>query len=257
MATTTVSGSGSTVNNGGTILQAGNVPSSRNFQNFGVNETVLKRRENDIIESHYSGVGSAFRGSTSSLDGQITESASTGYCNVNINTHGFSVGDVFYVSGNDVSAYNTAHKVLEVTDSNNVKTNIRYTSNSTTAGSYSVKARDFATMTAGEYVAKILGTQIAGTADTFLASGAAYTSGRQPINFLESMKVAMLTGRSWTGGQDGPPNYTDTVSESTLDYTSAMGNDDAARPTDAVPGELTYRTGAATPTQDEYAARTN
>jgi len=107
-------------------------------------------------------------------------------------------------------------------------------------------------MVAGRYVMKKANGFINGTASTLLNSCASNSAGRmRAIPFLETTR-AMGSGylTSWdyeTGAITKGANAGAAVS---------FGEDNAARPTDAVPGELQYKTGAKIPVQDEYKPRT-
>ena len=107
-------------------------------------------------------------------------------------------------------------------------------------------------MVAGRYIMKKNTSYVNGSASTFLTS-CANDGQSKSIALLETTR-AMGSGylTSWdyeTGAITKGANAGAAVS---------FGEDNAARPTDAVPGELTYKTGSPTPTnwQDEYKPRT-
>lgn len=106
-------------------------------------------------------------------------------------------------------------------------------------------------MRVGEYVIRKVTTKLANLTNTVLRSGASDFGLRRAIKFIEGMRTTFLHGWSWVSDKDGAPTYTATRNTQFWGF----GTDDAARPSLAVPGELVYRTGASTPTTDEYQPR--
>jgi hypothetical protein len=95
-------------------------------------------------------------------------------------------------------------------------------------------------------------TTLAGSANTFLRSGASDSSDTT-IHRIESIRTRRFT----TAIRNGTYNvYTNTFSTPVSGSLDSFGTDDASRPTLAVPGELTYKTGAKIPVNDEYAKKT-
>lgn len=106
-------------------------------------------------------------------------------------------------------------------------------------------------MVAGEYIMRKRTRYVNGSASTLLTSCASDVGIRRAIPKLETTR-AMGSGylTSWdyeTGAITKGANAGGTTS---------FGNDVAARPTDAVPGALTYKTGAKLPVEDDYKPRT-
>ena len=99
------------------------------------------------------------------------------------------------------------------------------------------------------------GQNIMGTADSGI-SAASDVGLRRPINrFYGYQRLHItswdyVTGAATTGAGAGV-----TVLASGLDGVTGQLADNAANPTNAVPGELVYRDGSANPIQDEYKAR--
>jgi hypothetical protein len=104
-------------------------------------------------------------------------------------------------------------------------------------------------------IAKKTTDSLSGVANTVLQSGAADPNGRKSIHKIESVVTRKLTtairnnkwneySGEWEAGF--PQSSTDN-----------FGNDDAANPNSSVPGELTYKTGAKLPVNDDYKAKTN
>lgn len=103
-------------------------------------------------------------------------------------------------------------------------------------------------------VAQRYTTALAGVANTALQSGADVPGQIRSIHKLEVLRTRRLTTalrankyNRYTGAWDAgyPAVAVDT-----------LANDDAATPSRAVPGELTYKTGALVPVNDEYSPKT-
>jgi hypothetical protein len=114
----------------------------------------------------------------------------------------------------------------------------------------------FGKMEVGQFVAKVLGTRIAQTDNTFLRSGAAETASRTSLHYARGNRRYDITDWSYTtgaatkGGNEG----------NLFTYVDPVGGAAQAHepfPTDAVPGELVYLVSGKTPDQDNYKARTN
>lgn len=128
------------------------------------------------------------------------------------------------------------------------------TGSSGNVGTYSFGTNFAYQMVPGRYIMKKATSHINGSANTLLTSCAADVGIRRPIPFLETTR-ALGSGylTSWdyeTGAITKGANAGAAVS---------FGTDDAAHPTDAVPGELAYKTGSPNPSdwQDEYKPRSN
>lgn len=136
------------------------------------------------------------------------------------------------------------------------ETNATIAAGTATAGVFkAVDAGLFAKMTAGEYIIRRQADKIAGVSNTVLNSGAS-DFGRNSIHKKENRRTTRMIQAGWNfaTGQF----LTDPVNA--LD---SFGNDDAARPTRAIPGELVLfvhgpsTDGAlAVPLQDDYKAKT-
>ena len=125
----------------------------------------------------------------------------------------------------------------------------------------------FATMTEGSYVMRKVTTTLHGKANTTLRSGGSDYGLNRGIHKVESygtVKVAQaIRHNAWSafsGAWDG--DYPFTSREGMFNIgsgvTTAIGDhdqDDAASPTQDIPGELVYQTGSNTPTQDDYKAQ--
>lgn len=149
--------------------------------------------------------------------------------------------------GNIASSRFTAKNVLgesEYVFSGNKLTNLSGLAKSVSAGT-------FAVLTKAKYVIRKVTTTLAGVANTAILSGASDFGNRIAIKKVESMRTTFLSSLSWTADNDGMPTYAFTKSQKNTAY----GNDHAARPTLAVPGELVYIVGN-TPQLDDYAAKT-
>lgn len=104
-------------------------------------------------------------------------------------------------------------------------------------------------------VGKKVTSSLAGVSNTVLLSGAGNPGGIRSIHKVETVTTRKLT----TALREN--RYNEVTGEFDAGYpevvTDTFDSDDAANPTMAVPGELTYKTGAANPVTDEYAAKTN
>ena len=122
----------------------------------------------------------------------------------------------------------------------------------TTSLSKSITAGVFATMTKGRYIIRKVTGYLANVVNTKLQSGASDYGHRKAIHKIESMRMSFLYGLSWTG-VSGSVVYTMNKSNTNTAY----GNDDAARPTLAVPGEFTYLVSGKLPTRADYSRKTS
>lgn len=149
--------------------------------------------------------------------------------------------------GNIASTRFTAKNVLG--ESDYVSSGVKLTTNSGLAKS--VSAGTFAVLAVRKYIIRKVTTTLAGVANTVLQSGASDFGNRRAIHKTESARTTFLSALSWTADNDGMPTYAFTKSQKN----TAFGNDNAASPTLAVPGELVYIVGN-TPVLDDYAAKT-
>jgi len=108
---------------------------------------------------------------------------------------------------------------------------------------------DFATMTPGEYVIRRNCSQLCGEANTLLQSGGNAAGAHHSIHFRTTRQTVMIDSWDYATGE---PTYNAT-NPSGCDF----GDDDAATPSLAVPGELCYMVTGATATTDEYQPRTH
>lgn len=115
-----------------------------------------------------------------------------------------------------------------------------------------VSAGTFAVMEAGSYIIRKVTTTLAGVANTVLRSGASDFGHRRSIHSIQSVRNSFLTTQSWAY-VNGVLTYTNTVTNSHTAYSA----DNAAAPTLAVPGELTYLPNGKTPYNDNYKEKTS
>lgn len=103
-------------------------------------------------------------------------------------------------------------------------------------------------------ISALVTTELAGLADTAIKNPGAKEAVRG-INKFETDESALLT----TAIRDGKFNrYTGAWDSGyPSGVTVSFSQDDAAVPSGAVPGELTYMAGSVVPTNDEYAPRYN
>lgn len=241
MATTTISGS-TVRNNSGTVFGGGAIVGSK-FRALTQtsNATGAVDKFTGIYPSWKTGVESILKGNAVAITA-ITQSASTGYVNIQKSTHGLSVGSLIVVYGADVTQYNTVHRVTVVTDANNVRTDVRYTSNTATHGSYKSFTGNFAKMVSRQFIGTIIGSTVAGVASSVLRIPAAHFI-RFPYNPARGNRRYDITGWNYvTGAATKGGN----AGVQVLYHDIAANNDSLAFepfPSRAVPGELTYNAG--------------
>lgn len=253
MATTTISGSGTRVR--GTILGAGNVAGS-NFKTLSLPSNAIDAvtKFTTIYPSYKTGVESILKGNAVTLVTQTAQSSSTGYVLITKTSHGLAVGDLLVVYGQVPTTYNTVHRVTSVVSSSTVQTDVRYVADSTTAGSYKVFSGDFAKMTKGRYVGRIIGTHIAGSTTSLMRTPASDFF-KFPIPVAKGSRRYNIT--SWdyvTGAATKGANAGDLTK-----YHDIANNNDTlaseALPTRAVPGELQYMVTGNTATMADYSQK--
>lgn len=102
-------------------------------------------------------------------------------------------------------------------------------------------------------IAKRVTETLSGVANTTLQSGAGQPGLIRSIHKLEVLTTRRLT----TAIRAGYWNiYSGSWSTNPTVATDTLATDDAATPTRSVPGELVYKTGAPTPVQADYKAKT-
>jgi len=160
----------------------------------------------------------------------------SGKCRFTLNTHGLAVGDVIAINGSTSGALDKLHVITAVT-LNTFDTRVDYVA-SATAGDYTEVNGRFASMTANAWIMR--GGVSTSVAETGLVSNQFGNLGvKRSIHYLENIR----TVRTATAIRAGYWNiYTGVWSTTPTAATDALGNDHAARPTYAIPGELTYRT---------------
>jgi hypothetical protein len=124
------------------------------------------------------------------------------------------------------------------------------------------RARDFAPWSfqrAGDYVIRRVSKTLGGVANTTLWSGGSNHGLRRSIHKTETYRSTFLTSLSWArSASNDLPTYTSVYSNLDTTFFSqtagavASNPDNAANPTDNVPGELTYNTSSPNPTNDDY-----
>jgi len=126
------------------------------------------------------------------------------------------------------------------------------------------RARDSAPWSfqrAGDYVVRRLSKTLGGVANTTLWSGGSNHGLRRSIHKTETYRSTFLSSLSWTAGSTDLPAYTSVVSNLDTTFFSqtaggvASNPDNAANPTENVPGELTYNTSAPNPVNDDYQSK--
>ena len=253
MATQTTKGTGNVKKDSGSVLGGGNIASSR-WNNLSVINDTFKSYNWGMPVAHpLSGILPGKLGGAVAITG-ITQSGSTGYVNIQKSTHGLAVNDIIVVYGTDVTGYNTTHTVTVVTDANNVQTNVKYTADAVTPGSYKLLSGIFDALTANCYIGMVIGKDSAGRAINVLRSPGADTAYRKAIaaaagNYRYNITSwDYVTGIATKGGSAGA-----SVTYTNISSGSALASEPA--PTRAIPGELTYSIGTNVPTMADYKQR--
>jgi hypothetical protein len=102
-------------------------------------------------------------------------------------------------------------------------------------------------------IAKRVTESLSGVSNTYLQSGASVPGNVRSIHSIQSVRTRRLT----TAIRAGEWNiYSGKFGTDPVVAVDTFTNDDAASPTRSVPGELTYKTGAPTPVQDDYKKKT-
>lgn len=134
-----------------------------------------------------------------------------------------------------------------------------------------VKARSAGVFNGGDQVIVKVTTDIAGVGNSGLLYGSSNSAQSPSINQAAEIEVKLYktairngdwnpTTAPWGGtpvsvAQSGAWHISVGADQSTI--LVASGTDNAANPTQSVPGELVYMDGDSDPTQDEYEAKTN
>jgi hypothetical protein len=185
----------------------------------------------------------------------------SGFCDFTLATHGLSVGDVVNVTGSTNGNVDGPQTITSVPDVNSFVTDKAYVA-SASAGSYTLVAGTFATMTAAQYVMLGYSSSIAGGQATRKGFGADYGI-RRSIHKLEHMYSRLVATAIRAGNWN---IYTGmwSTDPTVQDDAPTWGTDDAAAPTRPIPGELTYRTSGQQDgstgygvTEDDYEAKTS
>ena len=109
-------------------------------------------------------------------------------------------------------------------------------------------------------IAKRVTEELSGVSNTFLQSGASKPGLTRSIHKLEVLRTRRLTtairAGKWNIFKGAFLNNQDQTADLPTVAVDSLSSDNAATPTRAVPGELTYKTGAPTPVNDDYKAKT-
>lgn len=118
----------------------------------------------------------------------------------------------------------------------------------------SVSAGVLAYQAKTKYVIRRVSTTIGGVANTILLSGAANKLKRSIHKVGATIKSWRVTTAIRAGYYD---IYSGTFTTPPTNGTDTIATDDAANPTRAIPGELTYKYAKPLPQMADYAAKTN
>lgn len=252
MAQRTATGSGVTNNNSGVAMGIGsNATGPLTDLSIASSSVVGSKILNTIaFPTNLNGTGSVFK--TASVT--ITSVAdNSGKCRFTLNSHGLSVGNVLFISGSTSGNVDGTHTITAVT-TNTFDTDVTYVA-SATAGVYKMVARNFASMEENEYVVKLVGTKIAGTADSNVTTPNGYRGSVKALKYARGTRRLDIT--SWDA-VTGAATYG--ANKGVLaTYRDKAGNtlEHEALPTNAVPGQLVYHYGTNPPKDDQYKARTS
>lgn len=251
MATTTTKGSGAVDNDGGTIFGANNIAGDRFSQYSLITNNTRKVDASSLAFPGYS-VTQAVKGGAVTITA-ITQSGSTGYINIEKSSHGLAVGDKLEVYGTNVTGYNRVHVVTVVTDSGNVKTNVKYSANTTTHGSYKLLSGTYGVL--ADFISVYVCSSLAGTATSRVripANGGVF----RPVHISNGSRMYgisswnAVTGAATFNGNRGSLNSFVKISDGTSLTAETMPNPRS------VPGELTYTDGSSLPVNGTYNLRT-
>lgn len=114
-----------------------------------------------------------------------------------------------------------------------------------------INTTDFGLNLAGGVTRRVT-SSIAGVANTVLLGGSDFLI-RRPIHFREDRDTLPYA----SGIRAGSWNAFSGIFDPALQiHTDSFGNDDAARPSRSIPGELAYQHGSTVPKQDDYKSKT-
>lgn len=202
----------------------------------------------------------AFQGSPVALTSVADAGgANAGKCDFTLATHGLVVGQVFSVSGSTSGNIDGVHKIIAVPDVNSIVTDKDYVA-SATAGSYTLVAGNFATMTAEQYIMLAYSSSVAGGQKVRTGFGSDFGI-RRSIHKLEHM-YSRLVATAIRAGYWNIYTGVWSTDPTVQDDAATWGADNAAAPTRPIPGELTYRVsgqpdGTNGVTQADYEAKTS
>ncbi len=259
-STTTIVSGASVKKNTGTVLGAGNTTTNnaagyRQINNLPMSTNNLNpdRLQGLVIASNYNGVGFILAGTVVTIT-SITQSGSTGYTAITKSSHGLVVGDFIQVYGSDVPGYNVIHRVMVVTSSSVVKTDIRYSANTSTHGSYYKVSGNFNKMVRQNYIASIIGATVAGSANsTLVITGNKFVESYNASNGTYGTSITgfdYFTGVKTTGSTWGVLNKFHDIAANNENLTTEP------HPTRAIPGRLVFKSYALIPVADSYNPKT-
>jgi hypothetical protein len=241
MAVTSLKGTG-VKNDGGTIFGAGTSATGR-FNNLSQAESASASSNLSYtgVSPHFdNGVQSLLKSTNVSITA-ITQYLTSGFVNIQKSTHGLSVGDFIEVNGTDVPEYNTVHRVTFIVNANNFVTNVPYTANTSTHGSYKTFTGLFNRMTLGKYIATIIGDTVAGQASDVLVSPSSEFRGVPYAPARGNHRYDVVTYDYLTHKPIKGPNAGDAFAYTKLSDGTSLAKE--SFPTKAVPGRFVYYVG--------------
>lgn len=244
--------------NTGIILTGGSIttPNSvKGYQKFGALSPLTACSQptpniGTLVPNNYRGLGFIQEGTPVTIT-SITQSGS--FTLLTKSSHGLSVGTVLQINGCSNDNYNIVHTIKAINNANSFQTDCVYTSNPSTAGTYSPINGTFAKVTKNKYVASLVCQQLAGvTNNALFMMGAANVKAYNPANpsyGLEISGIDYFNGTVTHGSQWGQVNNFWNITGNTTLSTESP-------PTRAIPGQLVYTTGALIPSTKNYNAKT-
>lgn len=255
MAHRTAIGSGSTNNNGGVAYGVG-ATTDGPVTNIAIATSSVGGSQilNSVpYPTQKNGVSSAFQTAAVALTSVANNGSSK--CRFTKTSHGLSVGAVIFVTGSTDGNIDATHTITAVPTSGTFDTDVAYVA-SASAGSYRQVDRNFGKLVPGDYAVKLVGTKLAGTADSTITSPGGFGASKTGLYYGRGNRRIDFTAFDvYSGTATYGSNRGDLFTYKKATDGTALAHE--AFPTSAIPGGLVYKYGAALPTNDQYKATTS
>lgn len=255
---TTVNAANPTKRDAGTVLGIG-TPTDKSpkysytrFTNFATMTNALNpsNLQGVMVPNNSTGLGFIQEATPISIT-SVTQSGL--FTLISKTSHGLLVGTPIQVNGTSIPGYNVIHTVKAINNANSFQTDVPYTSNAGTPGTYSLQAGTMAPNTAKKWVASLVCTQLGGIANNALfMMGASNVQSYNPANPTYGIQIAdisYISGVVTQGAQWG-------LSEPYWNITGNATLNNEPIPTRAIPGQLVFTTGAVIPVSKNYNPKT-